>query len=87
MNDIMDRVSKRLIEKLNGALDVPKSKAKDLLDCYLSDQMSEKQWQDHLRENDGLVQLYSEYDLSKLKSNDRYERLYEHFMNDDLSSD
>ena len=65
MNDIMDRVSKRLIEKLNGALDVPKLKAKDLLDCYLSDQMSEKQWQDHLRENDGLVQLYSEYDLSK----------------------
>ena len=65
MNDIMGRVEKRLIEKLNGALGVPESTAQDLLDCYLSGQMSEKQWQNHLRETDGLVQLYSEYDLRK----------------------
>lgn len=65
MNDIMDRVSKRLIEKLNGALDVPKSRSENLLSCYLSGQISDKQWQTHLRENDDLVQLYSEYDLGR----------------------
>jgi hypothetical protein len=65
MNDIMDRVSKRLIEKLNGALDVPKSRSENLLSCYLSGQISDKQWQTHLRENDDLVRLYSEYDLGR----------------------
>tara|TARA_Y100000310_G_scaffold133639_1_gene132631 strand:- start:3946 stop:4821 length:876 start_codon:yes stop_codon:yes gene_type:complete len=65
MNDMMERMSKRLVEKLNEALDVPRSTAQDLMDCYLSGQISEEQWQGHLRENDGLVQLYSEYDLGK----------------------
>lgn len=29
-----------------------------LLECYLSEQMSEKQWQDHLQNDEGLKEWY-----------------------------
>ena len=36
-----------------------------LLECYLSNQMSERQWQDHLRLDHGLKEWYEDYKARK----------------------
>ena len=42
-------------------------KFKLLLECYLSDQMTEKQWQDHLKEDEGLQEWYDNFLTEKRK--------------------
>ena len=59
---LSDRISKKLVEKLEGVLKPsPEKEAQDLLTCWLSGQMSEKQWLGHLEENPVLRKLKENY--------------------------
>jgi len=62
MELLSERISKKLVEKLEGVLKPsPEQNAQDLLTCWLSGQMSEKQWLGHLEENPVLRKLKENY--------------------------
>lgn len=71
MDNKMEKVVKRVVKELESVLksekkipdnlDVPDTTDKDLLSCWLSGQMTEKQWLEHLEESPSLQKLADEY--------------------------
>lgn len=62
MELLSERISQKLVEKLEGVLKpTPEKDAQDLLTCWLSGQMTERQWLEHLNESPELKKIADEY--------------------------
>ena len=62
MELLSERISQKLVEKLEGVLKpTPEKDAQDLLTCWLSGQMTERQWLEHLKESPELKKIADEY--------------------------